>query len=137
MRDYFYPGLDTLASQIRDCIDRHGFTRPQPDNMSEKLMLTSDELSEAHEEVRSGMQFGPVYFRDVLTDGVVPMSVEALQSFRESPNRYKPEGFGIEVVDAIIRCLDILEGMELSVALLMSLKMRFNETRPEKHGRKF
>lgn len=137
MRDYFYPGLDTLASQVRACIDEHGFTRPAVSNMSEKLMLTTDELSEAHEEIRSGMPHGLIYFLDKDSGKKYPLSPDMLQEFRNNPARYKPEGFAIEVVDAIIRELDILEGIEISVALALSLKMRYNETRPPLHGRKF
>lgn len=51
--------------------------------------------------------------------------------------KHKPEGFGIEIVDAIIRSLDLLEAVGLNVELLMMAKHTYNKTRPYRHGKAF
>jgi hypothetical protein len=50
--------------------------------------------------------------------------------------RYKPEGFGIELVDGIIRSLDLLEALGYDVESLMTMKHIYNKTRPYRHGNK-
>jgi hypothetical protein len=49
---------------------------------------------------------------------------------------HKPEGFGIEIVDALIRCLDLLHALGYSTEELMRMKHTYNETRPYRHGNK-
>lgn len=111
--------LNFLALQIRKNCERHQFTMPDTSNISEKLMLVSDELSEAHEEVRSGRT--EIYWT---TGGQIG----------EQP---KPDGFPIEIADAIIRLLDICAGFGIDIAEMIRLKMLYNESRPVKHGRRF
>lgn len=84
-----------------------------PRNISEMLMLMVTEIAEAEEEYRNGQ----------LLDGV-----------RMEEN--KPEGFGVELADAIIRILDTAEGLGIDLQYLVSLKMKYNETRPHRHGGK-
>lgn len=125
--DYYLPGINTLASQIRDCCQRHGFEAVDESNTSQRLCLIHDEISEAHEEVRSGkphfylQPVGAVRGSDPV-DGDAPL---------------KPEGLGPELADAVIRILDMAESLDIDIARMISLKMKYNETRPMKHGRKF
>lgn len=110
--------LMALAYIIDDTSTRKGFKRPSLENMSEKLMLTSDELSEAHEIVRDANSNHdlPYYW------------------FNEAG---KPEGFPIEIADAVIRLCHICAALGINLKLMMALKIAYNESRPAMHGRKF
>jgi len=97
----------------------HGFYEgvfsTTPEAVTAKLMLAVGELSEAVEEVRSGHPYHKVYFTD---DGK------------------KPEGFAIELADAIIRILDEAEHLGIDMEQAILLKHNYNLTRPYKHGGK-
>lgn len=82
-----------------------------------KLLLAIGELSEAHEELRAGHEPTETYYNP------------------EKPD--KPEGFGIELADAVIRALDIAEDTNVDADACMTLKHEYNGTRPYKHGKAF
>ena len=84
-----------------------------PEAVSTKIMLVVTELAEAVEEMRNGHPYDKVYF---------------------SSN--KPEGFGIELADAVIRLLDIAEHLGIDMQDAVTLKHNFNTTRPYRHGGK-
>ncbi len=109
--------LNTLADEIYENNVRHGFTAQagEETNIDRHLMLIVGEVAEAQEELRSGHGVHEVYYRE---DG-------------------KPEGFGMEIADAIIRALGLAAELELDIDALVRDKMSFNETRPYKHGREF
>jgi len=46
----------------------------------------------------------------------------------------KPVGFPVELIDAIIRILDICERYNIDTEEVIKLKMAYNVTRPYKHG---
>lgn len=98
----------------------HGFydNTSDPENIDRKLMLAVGELAEAQEELRSGRAFTEVYYSHPDTNP-------------------KPEGFGIELADAVIRILDLAEYCGIDLAALMAEKHLFNVKRPYKHGRNF
>ena len=77
------------------------------------LMLIVSELAEALEELRNG---------------------ENMQAIRFGPDG-KPEGFTVELADAIIRIGDLCGGYNLPLARAITLKQAYNETRPYKHGK--
>ncbi len=85
-------------------------------NPSEKLMLTVGELAELQEALR-----------DELPDGTKVPSVK-IPGFSNEEE---------ETADAVIRLLDFAQyrGLRLGAAILA--KMRYNESRPHKHGRSF
>lgn len=79
----------------------------------EKLMLVVSEVSEALECYRT-----PEDFKDHFSeDG-------------------KPEGFGIELADAVIRILDLSEWLGLDMENLILTKHSYNKTRSYRHGGK-
>ena len=66
---------------------------------------------------------------------------EALESWRMSePASFeragKPEGWGIELVDVLIRVLDMMHAHGLDIEQLMETKMAHNRTREYRHGGK-
>ena len=85
----------------------------KPKSLAEDIVLMHSELSEALEEVRKGMAPATLYY-------VVG----------------KPEGVPAELADVIIRIADCAEhwGMPLGEAIMA--KLRYNQTRPYRHGGK-
>jgi len=82
-----------------------------PEAIAAKLCLVHSEVSEALEEIRDGNL--DRYF-----------------------NGSKPEGFGIELADIVIRCLDLAAAMGIDLESEIETKMEYNRTRPYKHGGK-
>jgi NTP pyrophosphatase (non-canonical NTP hydrolase) len=80
----------------------------------EKIALMHSELSEALEEFRKP-DFVPtkIYFADA-----------------------KPEGFAIELADAVIRIADLCGALGIDLNDALERKMAFNLTRPQRHGGK-
>mgnify|MGYP001578016616 CR=1 FL=1 len=85
--------------------------RPIP----ECLALIHSEVSEALEEYR---------------DPVRPLSETHLNL------EFKPEGFPIELADIVIRVADLADHLGISLSAAVIEKMRYNETRPYRHGGK-
>jgi len=85
-------------------------------NIDQKLVLVIGELIEGHEELRSARKVDEIYYRE-----------------KDS----KPEGFGMELADAVIRIFDLAEALDLDIEALMLEKHAFNTGRPFKHGREF
>lgn len=128
-------GLGSLATRSFANSDSHGFWDEQktfdpgtgagPNGMRlqqdlvrkvipEKLMLIVSELAEALEEVREpGRDLGEV---------------------RTSPSG-KPEGFPIELADAVIRIADLCGAMDINLGGAVNLKHAYNVSRPHKHGK--
>lgn len=88
----------------------HGF-HDEPMCVPVKLALIHEEVSEALAEYRSG--------RMQLWAG----------------EKGKPEGFGIELADAVIRIADLAEALGIDLETLIILKHRYNVNRPHKHGK--
>ena len=83
-------------------------------NIGEKVALMHSELSEALEEYRSHGE-KKLYKRE--SDG-------------------KPEGFIFELADTIIRIADLCGKLDLNLEKALQIKMKFNKTRPYRHGNK-
>lgn len=92
------------------------YDEPQADNIDRKLILAIGEISEAHEELRAGHDPQEIYF---------------------NPDSLKPEGFPIEIADAVIRLLDLCEHQGVDLEYAMQLKHDYNVTRSFKHGKAF
>lgn len=104
--------MNDWAKQIYAWCERKGWNENlQLGNMVANLHT---EISEAWEEYRNGHLVGEVY---------------------SSPNG-KPEGFGVELADLIIRILHICALYNIDIDDLVAQKMAYNETRPYRHGGK-
>lgn len=82
-------------------------------NDFEKIALCHSELSEAIEELRDGHKPWETYF-----------------------NGEKPEGYPIELADAVIRIMYICGHHKIDLAMAIAVKMQYNQTREYRHGGK-
>ena len=106
--------LNELADAIHKQAVTNGF-HDDPRRLPEILMLASSELGEAFDAWRKNpsVEEGS-YYED---DGPIP------------------QGWGVEVVDCIIVCLDLLAHYGLDVDFMMGKKMEYNMTRKRLHGK--
>lgn len=85
-----------------------------PPTIENRIALIHSEISEAFEKIRAGRAPTEVYFTGD-----------------------KPEGFGIELADVVIRIADACEYYGIDLQRLVTMKMAYNVTRPYKHGKQF
>lgn len=87
-------------------------------NVEEKLLLTVTEIAEATEELRNGHSPCEMYY-----------SVD-------NEGKDKPEGFAIELADAVIRIIHLCGLLHIDLPLAIKHKMAYNESRPYRYGGK-
>jgi hypothetical protein len=104
--------LDDLQFLAHETAVAKGFWDGDP-KVSEKLMLVVTKVAKAMEELRD-------LSRDVKKTYVVDG---------------KPEGFGTELADAVIRIAELAEHLGIDLTSMVRMKMRYNEGRPKKHGK--
>jgi NTP pyrophosphatase (non-canonical NTP hydrolase) len=85
------------------------------ESTEKKLLMVHGEISEAMEELRKDGDCKKIYF---------------------SKGR-KPEGFGIELADAMLRIMDLAERRGINLEKCIRLKLKYNKTRPNKHGKRY
>lgn len=81
--------------------------------LAEKMLLLIGEVSEAHEELRTGHDATEIYKGD----------------------NGKPEGFPIEMADVGIRWADLNEMASVNLTQAVTKKAKYNAKRPHMHGR--
>ena len=136
--------LDELADEINRTATEHGFWDKER-NFGEMMMLATSELAEALEEHRDGRP--PIYYRTSFTSQAkwwhrlaahfvkAPTFVDWLVE-KGYCNR-KPEGVAVELADCIIRCLDTMHSLGVSIDGVVRMKMEYNKSRPFKHGKAY
>lgn len=108
--------IRNLQGDIHEENVRKGWWETDEDkSIPTKLALIHSEVSEALEEYREDRM--KIWFHSV-----------------EENN--KPEGFGIELADTLIRILDLAEYLGIDMEECIGTKMRYNATRPYRHGGK-
>src|SRR5262245_56509031 len=116
--DKFREGFETFMNEIHTNATKKGWWDEEklraafPETISAKLALVHSEISEALEELRKcetqeNLASWVCYFENGST---------------------KPEGFGVELADVMIRCMDLAKKLEIDLPGLMIAKHRYNET---------
>lgn len=126
--------IEQLAAESFRIASEHGF-HETPDDVNEKLVLAIGELVEAQNELRDGNTVADIYYFN--KDSATPNFRHVVEDPAAIPPGCKPEGFGVELADAVIRILDLMQEKGLPVRGLFASKMAYNETRPYKHGKAF
>ena len=155
---------DELDPEVRDMTTlSHELVEKK---VTEKLFLAIGELAEAGEEYRTNhmVTYWPIPEFGNLTEHDVFVGLEDLEMtqliervvppenhpffFSQGPalmrsrfmqyviQNYKPEGFNIEMADAVIRIADLMEALGLNLEAAIKLKHNYNKTRPYRHGGK-
>lgn len=108
--------IDKTAQEVLENARNHGFENNWDDY--KKLCLIHSEISEAMEEIRHGHEPTELYFT------------------KDKDGKDKPEGFGIELADAVIRIMHSCAHYNISLAENIKIKMAYNEGRPYMHNLK-
>lgn len=118
-----YSSLNDLAASIHETAKRKGWwPGDEKRNFGELIALVHSELSEALEAYRTDE---PLFH--------VPKRF-AYMGKPQTQDSLKPEGVGVELVDAVIRILDILAWHGADIDHIMDVKLAYNKTRPHRHG---
>lgn len=110
-------GVQEMARDSFVNSEAHGFYEGQTitnDTIAMKLALIHAEISEALEEIRKNKAPTEIY-----TEG------------------HKPEGFPVELADAVIRIGDLCGWLGIDLEAAIIRKMAYNKSRPHKHGKQF
>lgn len=102
--------FETTSKAAYENSRAHGFWDTLPRNRGEMLMLIVTEVAEAMEGIRKG----------AMDDHL--------------PHRSSLE---VELADVIVRVMDFSAGHGLDVGGAVVEKMRYNATRPARHGKRF
>jgi len=132
--------INELARQIHENAKSKGFYERER-NFSETLMLIVSELSEAQEADRKNHYAKKETFLQRVVE------VESNESLRKHLNIDNPYSHYFEVfiknsiedelADALIRILDLSESIGMDMEWHIKHKMKYNSTRPHKHGKKY
>lgn len=99
-----------------------------------RLMLIAGEVTEAHEEIRSGKPLAQTYYLD---QGKVVLPDDPHIREGRGHGVDKPEGVPSELADIFIRLMDLSEELSIDLASIVEEKLKYNATRPFKHGKAF
>lgn len=135
-----------------------------PISIPEKLALIHSEVSEALEDYRDGKALNGTGWEftrksgtpcerwvEITEHALVPwityyVGREQIQRQLQMPADFalarsggydaKPVGFPTELADILIRTLDLAAALNIDIDQAVYLKMKYNETRPHRHGGK-
>jgi NTP pyrophosphatase (non-canonical NTP hydrolase) len=123
--------INTLSKVIHANAVAKGFyeegTAPGAFNVSEKLMLVVSELAEAQEADRI----------DRHSDYKALADDDQEIGFMHAFEKHVKNTYEDELADTVIRVLDLAAAQGIDLEKAIALKMRYNETRPHKHGKKY
>lgn len=102
---------------------------PESRNFAEVLALIHSEVSEALEDWRNGSHIDEILFE-------YPCGSRSKYPEDDERNQGKPVGIPIELADIIIRVLDACAAWNIDIDEALRVKMKYNYTRPHRHGKK-
>lgn len=95
-----------------------------------KLALITTEVAEAIEEIRHNHAITETYYSD--TEGKTYEGGDVY----DPAETLKPEGVPSELADIVIRCLSLAGEANINLGEAIVEKLRYNQTRAQKHGGK-
>jgi NTP pyrophosphatase (non-canonical NTP hydrolase) len=121
---------DLIRRSHKTAVEKGWWERPV-DIFETKVALIHSEISEALEYWRDGIPHDQILY-------------EHKSGWDNSPWRDygsgrvpgKPIGVAIEMADAVIRIADLCKKYKIPLEEALEVKMRYNETRPHRHGGK-
>jgi len=123
--------IKNLMQQIHENNKAKGFWEggKEGKNVGESLMLCVSELSEALEAHRKG-RIQPNY---------IDLSLESTddKEFAKAFELNIKDTFPAELADTVIRIFDICEGFGIDLEYHLAKGLRYNKTRPFKHGKSY
>lgn len=133
--------INELVKNAHENAVKHGFW-DYPLDFGTSIALIHSELSEALEEHRNGkpmiyyphskcMECGGRCVPDVVDE--CPDNPETCGAYQKG----KPEGIAVELADAVIWIADLCGYMGIDLESVISEKMKYNESRPYRHGKKY
>lgn len=109
--------IDVLAEKChKDAKELGWYEKEFKKSDVESLMMVVTELTEAVEEIRKGYQADTFYRKN---------------------DQGKPEGFSVELADAVIRLLDLANYHGIALEPIILEKLEYNKTRGKRHGKNF
>lgn len=124
-------GLNALRDEALRIATEHGF---KDASVGEDIALMHSELSEALEDHRTGKLPADVWYE--LKDGRAFNTLDAVQDAGYAELDGKPCGIPSEMADTMIRILHFCGKHKIDIARAVAEKMRYNDSRPMKHGGK-
>ena len=111
---------------------RHGFHH-KDQNIGEMLMLIVSELSEALEADRKNKHADLQNYNA----GIATYNGESESQDKSTFEFYIKDTFEDELADAVIRIADLCGYLNIDLESHIKAKMRYNESRPHKHGKEY
>ena len=129
-------GLNDAAKLIQGNNAAQGFWDKER-NVGELLMLVTSELGEAMEAHRKN-KFADTEVYNVLIQTIVEVGQKNVDAALATTfeNTIK-DTFEDEIADAVIRLLDLAGGLNIDLEKHIIAKVKYNETRPRLHGKKY
>lgn len=115
--------INELARKIHKSAVKHGFYDKNRE-VGTLLMLCVSELAEALEADRN-MRFA--YLVDSIDE----------ENFKEAFEECVKDSFEDELADAVIRILDLCAYLNIDIDNHILMKMKYNEMRENKHGKRY
>jgi|TARA_R110000868_G_scaffold279694_2_gene539766 NTP pyrophosphatase (non-canonical NTP hydrolase) len=123
--------IKEIQKEIHKVNVKKGFWVGGDRNVGEMLMLVVSELGEAIEAHRSGRKALVELFNVKEIDRTEP------SDYQNDFEQCIKDTFEDEVADAVIRIMDMCEGLGIDLERHIDLKLEYNRTRPYKHGKKY
>jgi len=119
--------LNKLAKQFHKKAKAKGFW-DEPKETGTLLMLMVSELSEALEADRKNRYAKLPFLTFDVNSGI---------DFKEAFEHNVKDSHEDEIADVFIRLMDYVGYKKIDIEKHIELKMKYNETRPYKHGKKY
>ena len=129
--------LNKLATEIHENAKSKGFFDSEK-NIGEMLCLIHSEVSEALEADRKKMYTN---VSEIKLKGLADKNFDATFNdeavFKDFFSTCVKNTFEDELADVVIRVLDLCAFKGIDIEIHIKAKMRYNESRPHKHGKSY